>query len=62
MEAKHIIEAIIVLKQCEAVLSNPSRTPQECGSLSAKAFSAASRLRIYSNIDLVDVPVEEVEA
>ena len=62
MEAKHIIEAIIVLKQCEAVLSNPSRTPQDCGTLSAKAFSAASRLRIYSHIDLVDVPVEEVAA
>ena len=57
MRAEYIINAIKMLEDCEKALVNFNITPEERGSLSAKAWIAANQLRVYSGINDSEVEV-----
>lgn len=58
MEARYILDAVEVLKECEIYLSSGNPSPETCGRLSAKAFCAANALLIYSGLTRAEVEIE----
>jgi hypothetical protein len=57
LTAQHIANAIAVLDAVSRLSHN--HTPEELGSLNARAIMAAIELRVYSGLDKIKIEIKE---
>ncbi len=57
LTAQHIANAIAVLDAVGKLPYNP--TPEQWGSLTARAIMAAIELRVYSGLDKIKIDIKE---